>query len=144
MSQENVEIVRGPLSTEWAVGDCRRACRELLDPDVDLGDSPQDCAGARPRIAGRDGDPARVRRQREDFDRRRGRSATSSTLATDVVAAVTAYAAGQRRAASRRDVALTCATVRDGQGRSTSSYFRDHAEALEAVGLSEQDAHADS
>ena len=34
-------------------------------------------------------------------------------------------------------------TVRNGKIR-TAEFFRDHAEALEAVGLSEQDAHADS
>jgi ketosteroid isomerase-like protein len=34
-------------------------------------------------------------------------------------------------------------TVRKGKIR-TVEFFRDHAEALEAVGLSEQDAHADS
>jgi uncharacterized protein len=137
MSQENVEIVRTGFEV-WNSGDMN-ALRKIYDPDVVLRTlegwpEPGPCVG-------REAVMRWYEQLREAWD-------------ADAVEAVSVVEAGDR---------VAVRTIWRGAGSGPNSnieftnvymirkgrvvyqeQFWDHAEALEAVGLSEQDVHADS
>jgi ketosteroid isomerase-like protein len=138
MSQENVEIVQAVFAA-WNARDMA-AFRERLDPDAVL-HAPEGWPEPGPYVG-----PEAVMRQfaqmREAFDH-------------DTLESVSAFIDGGDQVAVRfiwrgaghgpdTSVELTAVfTVRQGKITDTR-YFWDHASALEAVGLSKHDAHADS
>ena len=139
MSQENVEIVRAAVEA-WNAGDMD-AVRELYDPDV-IVRAPEGWPEPGPFV-GREAVMRQFEQLRETWDadtlepierlhRRRRPSCREADLAR-------AQGTALSRTWSSRS-STRCARA----GSSASEYFWDHAEALEAVGLSEQDAHADS
>ena len=138
MSQENLDAVRASIEA-WNAGDMD-AYRDLYDPDTIMR-SPEGWPEPGPFV-GRDA----VMRQ---WDQLRG------TWDGDALEAISDYVDVGDRVAVRvvwhgaghgpqSKIELTSVTtLRKGRIFSTE-FFWDHAEALEAVGLSEQDAHADS
>jgi ketosteroid isomerase-like protein len=137
MSQENVEIVRASLEA-WNRGDME-AVGDVFDPDAVMRTA--EPWPERGPYLGRD---ALVRWQRQLRD----------TWETAVIEAITLVDAGDR-VVTRANLhgighgreanleATSIMTLRKGKVIMVE-WFWDHAEALEAVGLSEQDAHADS
>ena len=135
MSQENVEIVRASYEA-WNSGDTD-ALRELYDPNAVMR-MPEGWPEPGPYF-GRDAVMRQFGQMRETWD-------------ADAVEAISFIHAGDRVAVSmvwrgvghgpEANMEMTAVfTVR----KSKISYlelFRDHAEALEAVGLSEQDAQS--
>jgi ketosteroid isomerase-like protein len=138
MSQENVEVVRATFEA-WNAGDMD-AIREQYDPDI-IAWPPAGVPEPGPYV-GREAVIRFWEQQRETWD------ADALELIGDFIHAADRVAvrfiwhgAGH---GPEWNLELTGVyTVRNGKIR-TAEFFRDHAEALEAVGLSEQDAHADS
>ena len=140
MPQENVEIVRA-LAQAWEAGDTD-AVRELLDPDVEF----------RGTVGGlEEGRVARglqqFRQVEEDdleaWDERRFEPEKFIDAGDCVVVLQREYRRGK---GSGVELELETAIVfgmRAGRVVRIQGYM-DRAKALEAVGLSEQDAHADS
>ena len=137
MSQENVEIVRAFFEA-WNAGDMD-AIREQYDPDV-IARPPEGVPEPGPYV-GREAVIRFWEQQRETWD------ADALELIGDFIHAADRVAvrfiwhgAGH---GPEWNLELTGVyTVRNGKIR-TAEFFRDHAEALEAVGLSEQDAPTD-
>ena len=137
MSQENVEIVRAVGA--WNAGDMD-AVRELHDPDV-IVRMPEGWPEPGPYV-GRETVMRQWQQQRE-------------TLDADVLEPISDFIDGADRVVVRfiwRGVghgpeanieATGVYTVRKGK-IVFFEFFWDHAEGLEALGLSEQEAHADS
>jgi ketosteroid isomerase-like protein len=121
MSKENVEIVRAMFEANSA-GDMD-AFRELHDPDVIMR-APEGWPESGPSV-GREAVMRQFEQLRETFD------ATSVEPISDFIDA------GDR-------VVVRVAYHGKGHGTLYREFFWDHAEALEAVGLSEHDVHADS
>ena len=140
MSQENVEIVRARFEA-WNAGDMD-AFVSCIDPEVDRAD----------RRVGRSRGLSLVgRRSCASWAQQSARPGTPTALepisdfidAGDRVAREAASGVAQGRG-PEADLEMTGVyTVRKGRIFGIE-FFWDHAEALEAVGLSEQDAHADS
>ena len=138
MSQENVEIVQAGFEA-WNKGDMD-AARELLAPDVIMR-FPEGWPEPGPFI-GREAVERQWDQQRETWD-------------ADVFVLVSDFAdVGDRVAVRfiwrgeghgpRADLEMTgIYTLRKGRIFGIE-HFWEHAEALETMGLSEQDAHADS
>ena len=136
MSQENVEVVRGTFEA-WNAGDMARL-REPLDADAILR-MPEGWPEPGPYVD-REAIVRQWAQQRETWD------------GTDTLEPISDFIHAADRVAVRFiwhgaghgpewNMELTGVyTVRNGKIR-TAEFFRDHAEALEAVGLSEQDAH---
>jgi len=139
MSQENVEIARAAFAA-WNAGNMD-ALHELCDPGIivrGLEGSPE---GPGP-TAGREAVMRGFRRMRETWDADTAEATTAFIDAGDrVVARFIWRGAGHGPAFGLEVTAVY--TMRTGRVFLVE-YFRDHAEALEVVGLSEQDAHADS
>ena len=138
MSQENVEVVRAGFEA-WNTSDAS-AIREALDPGVVLR-PPDGWPEPGPYVG-----PEAVMRQwqqvREAYD------VDSLELVTDFLdvgdrVAVRAIWHGRGRGPDAAVEMTYVFTVRNGKVLAIEEFW-DHAEALEAVGLSEQDAHADS
>ena len=138
MSQENVEIVRRALAA-WNAGDMD-AVRELHDPDV-IVRYPEGWPEPGPFV-GREAVMRQWEQQRETWD------ADALELISDFIDAADRVAvrfiwhgAGHGPESNMEFTGVY--TVRKGK-IVTMEFVWDHAEALEAAGLSEQDAHADS
>jgi ketosteroid isomerase-like protein len=138
MSQENVEIARAVYQV-WNAGDMD-AFRELYDPDVIMR-PPEDWPEPGPFV-GREAVMREWEHVREAWN-------------ADVVETISDFIDVGNRVAVRHawrvlgrgpevNMELTnVLMVRKGR-IVYQEFFWDHAEALEALGLSEQDAHADS
>jgi ketosteroid isomerase-like protein len=138
MSQENVEIAKAAFEA-WNAGDMD-AFRELLAPDVVMR-LPEGWPEPGP-YAGREAVMRQVEQQRETWD------ADAFELITDFIGAADRVVVrfiwrGAGHGPELNLEATGVYTVRKGKVLAIE-HFWDHAEALEAVGLSEQDAHADS
>jgi ketosteroid isomerase-like protein len=138
MSQENVEVVRAAQKA-WNTGDME-ALRELYHPDVIV--RPVEGWPEPGPYVGRDAVMRQWIRQREAWD------ADAVELISDfidtadhVVVRIIWHGAGYGPEANLEVTAVF--TVRRGSIFGTE-FFWDHADALEALGLSDQDAHADS
>ena len=137
MSQENVEIVRAMFEA-YSAGDMD-AFRELHDPDV-IGRMPE--GWPEPGFVGREAVMRQFEQLRETFDATSVRPISDFIDAGDRVVVRLAYH-GEGHGPEMNFEMTQVITVRKGRIL-YREYFWDHAEALEAVGLSEQDAHADS
>jgi ketosteroid isomerase-like protein len=139
MSQENVEVVRAWIEA-WNAGD-RVAVRETLDPDVVIGRVLEGWPETGPFV-GREAVMRQWERIREPWDDAITLVPISIVDAGDRVVArqiVHAVARGPEVHAEF----TTVSTLRNGR-TFLIDYYWNYAEALEALGLSEQDAHADS
>jgi ketosteroid isomerase-like protein len=139
MSQENVEEVVRAANEAWNAGDLN-ALREVYDPNIVVR-VVREWPEQGPFI----GIEAVIRqweRQREAYD-----AQTLEEISEIVVVGNRATSRIRWRGSGQGpgfDLEFTAlVTVRDGR-IVMIDFFWDHAEALEAVGLSEQDAHADS
>ena len=138
MSQENVEVVRSVFEA-WNTGDVD-ALREGFDRDVIMR-MPEGWPEPGPFV-GRDAVMRQLKQQRETWD------SDAFELITDFIGAADRVVVRfiWRAAGRGPDVPVEATgiyTVRKGKIFAIE-HFWDHAEALEAVGLSEQDARADS
>ena len=138
MSQENVEVVRAAFEA-WNAGDMD-AVGELLAEDVVLR-LPEGWPEPGPYV-GREATMRQYAQNRATFDADRLEAIGDFVGAGDRVVVRTIWrGVGQGpEAAQEWTVSLT---LRKGKIVNID-YFWDHAEALKAVGLSEQDAHANS
>jgi ketosteroid isomerase-like protein len=137
MSQENVEVVQAS-GAAWNTGDMD-AVRESLDPDV-IWRAPEEWPEPGPYV-GREAVMRQLEQLRETWDAD-ALEAISIVDAGDRVAVRLVWRVAGRGPESNLEFTAVY-TVRKGRVL-LMEYFRDHAEALEAVGLSEHDAHADS
>jgi ketosteroid isomerase-like protein len=138
MSQENVEIMQATFAA-WSAGDMG-TLSGLYDPDIIMR-HPEGWPEPGPFV-GREA----VMRQFEQF--RETWDVNAVELISDLIDVGDRVAVRARWRGSghgpRWNIEMTnVVTVRKGK-IITIQFFWDHAEALEAVGLSEQDAHADS
>jgi ketosteroid isomerase-like protein len=138
MSQENVEVVQAALAA-WNAGDMD-AVRALLDPDAMLR-PPEGWPEPGPYV-GQEAVMREWEQVRETWNADVVEPISDLIHALDrVVVRVIWRTAGR---GPDPNIELTIVyTIRKGKIFVTE-YFWDHAEALEAVGLAEQDAHADS
>ena len=138
MSQENVEIVRASFEA-WNVGDID-ALRETYHPDVIMR-SPEGWPESGPAV-GREAVMRQFEQLRETWDADASEPISDFIDAADriVVRAIWRGVGHGPEATMEWTIVFT---VREGRIFGVE-FFWDHAEALEAVGLSEQDAHADS
>ena len=138
MSQENVEVVKAALEA-WNAGDME-VLRELYDPNV-IVRMPDDWPEPGP-FMGRDAVMRQVKQLRDTWD------ADTLELISDFIdvgdrVAVRLIWRGEGRGPEANMEYTHVYTLRKGKIFGVE-FFSDHAEALEAVGLSEQDVHADS
>src|SRR3954453_2986266 len=138
MSQENVEIMRANFEA-WNAGDMG-ALREYFDPDVIMR-MPEGWPEPGPYV-GREAVMRQLGQQRETWD------ADAFELISDFIdvgdrVAVRFIWHGAGYGPEAGIEATGVYTVRKGKVFAIE-HFWDHAEALEAVGLSNQGAHADS
>ena len=137
MSQENVEIVRA-AGEAWAAGDVERLW-ETYDPDIVMR-TVEEWPEAGPHF-GREAVFRFFEQLRDTWDTGE-MEAISLIDAGDRVIARYRWTGVGRGPDASIDV-TNIQTFRKGKVVMIE-YFWDYAEALEAVGLSEQDAHADS
>jgi ketosteroid isomerase-like protein len=137
MSQENVEIMRATFEV-WNAGDMD-ALRELYHPDVSLR-MPEGWPEPGPFV-GREAVMRHWKQQREAFDADTVDPISDFIDIADHVLLRFVWRGRGRGPDSDMEVTQVI-TVRKGKVF-LLEHFWDHAEALEAVGLSEQDAHAD-
>jgi ketosteroid isomerase-like protein len=138
MSQENVEIARA-TNTAWNAGDMD-AFRELHDPDVIMR-----FAEGWPEpgpFVGREAVMRQVSQMRDTWDAQTIELIGDFIHAGDRVVVRLAWH-GSGHGPEAKVEATAVSTVRNGRVIALD-FFWNHAEALETVGLSEQDAHADS
>ena len=138
MSQENVELTRAFFEA-WNAGDMN-AVRESYDPHVVVRYVEGWPEGLEP-VMGREAVMRQWEQQREAFDADTAEPVEIIDLGDRVVVRFIWSAVGSGPDLSMEVTSVS--TVRKGKSILVE-YFWDHAEALEAVGLSEQDAHADS
>ena len=138
MSQENVEVVRAAVAA-WNAGDMD-ALRELYDRDAILR-VPEGVPEPGPYV-GREAVIRQLEQARMAFDEAAAEPISDYIDAGDKVVSRMVW----RGVGHGPDLNVEWTIVRTlRNGRIfLIEYFWDHAEALEAVGLSEQDAHADS
>jgi len=141
MSQENVEIVR--RMSELLSGGDWEGMAEVVDPDVELHGT---VGGLEEGHFSRGVDPIRQRfdaELNEVWDEHRIEPVRFIDAGEQVVVIQHEY---QRGKGSGVEIEIDTASVFDVRGGRVVRIqpYMDHAEALEAVGLSEQDAHADS
>jgi ketosteroid isomerase-like protein len=138
MSQENVEIVQAGIAA-WNQGDMH-AFRELHHPDAIL-KSPEDWPEPGPFV-GREAAMQQYEQLRQVWDADSVEAISDFIDAGDrVVVRYLWHTKGHGPDSSLE--ASFVATIRKGK-IFLFEVFWDHAEALEAAGLSEPDAHADS
>jgi ketosteroid isomerase-like protein len=138
MSQENVEIVKAGFEA-WNAGDMD-AWASFLAPDV-IWRLPQDWPEPGP-YAGREAVLRQAQQGREAWNADAAEPISDFIHAADRV--VVRFVWRGQGHGPESNMQLTCVyTVRKGKVIAFE-FFWDHAEALEALGLSEQDAHADS
>jgi ketosteroid isomerase-like protein len=138
MSRENVEVVQAAFEA-WNAGDMD-AWRELCDPDAILR-MPEGWPEPGPFV-GREAVMRQLEQLRETWD------ADALELISDFIEAgdrvvVRFIWRGAGHGPEANIEATAVYTLRTGRLASLE-HFWDHAEALEAVGLLEQDVHADS
>ena len=138
MSQENVELTRAFFEA-WNAGDMN-AVRESYDPHVVVRYAEGWPEGSEP-ITGREAVMRGWEQQREAFDADTLELIEIIDLGDRVVARSIWRAVGSGPDLNIEVTSVT--TVRKGK-TILVEFFWDHADALAAVGLSEQDAHADS
>ena len=139
MSQENVEVVRAVYEA-WNAGDMD-ALRERFDPEAIVVRTPEGWPEPGPYV-GREAVMREVEQWRETLDSYVTELIGDIIEAADrVVVRQVWHGVGQGPESSIESTVVY--TLRKGR-IFLVEYFWDHAEALEAVGLSEQDAHADS
>ena len=138
MSQENVENSRAFFEA-WNAGDMG-AVAESYDPHVVVRYADGWPEGSEP-IMGREAVMRQWEQQREPFDADTLELIKLIDLGDRVVTRFIWRAEGSGPDLKIEVTSVT--TVRKGK-TILVEFFWDHAEALEAVGLSEQDAHADS
>jgi ketosteroid isomerase-like protein len=138
MSQENVEVVRAAYAA-WNAGDIN-ALRDLHHPEVI---ARYGAAWPEPGpFVGRDAVVRQIEQLRETWDASAAEPMTDFIDAGDrVVAEFVWHGTGHGPAFAFEGAAVY--TMRHGMIFEIE-YFRNLAKALEAAGLSEQDAHADS
>ena len=137
MSQENVEYVRGAFEVYNAWN--REAMREFYDPDVIMR-PPEGWPEPGPYV-GREAVMRQVWQMRETWDEDTLEPISDFIDSGDRVAVRAVW----RTAGSGPEFTLEATfvyTFRNGKCVS-HEFFWDHAQALEAVGLSGQDAHSD-
>jgi uncharacterized protein len=137
MSQENVEIVQS-TGAAWNAGDME-AVRESLDPDV-IWRAPEGWPEPGPYV-GREAVVRQLEQLRETWDAD-ALEPISIVGPGDRVAVRLVWRGAGRGPESNLEFTAVY-TMRKGKVFAIE-HFWDHAEALEAAGLSEQDAHADS
>jgi ketosteroid isomerase-like protein len=138
MSQENVEILRANFDA-WNAGDMD-AFRELYDPDV-IARAPEGWPEPGPFV-GRETLMRQFMQMRETWDADAFEVISIIDLAPDRVVARFIWRGVGHGPESNMEF-TSISTMRKGK-IVYQEFFWDHAEALAAVGLSEQDAHADS
>ena len=138
MSQENVEVLRASADA-WNSGDMD-AWADFLAPDV-ISRPPEGWPEPGPFV-GREAVRRNFEQQREAFDADTAEPISDVIEAGDrVVVRLIWRGSGH---GPELNMEVTCVyTIRKGKILAFE-WFWDHAEALEAIGLSEQDAHADS
>jgi ketosteroid isomerase-like protein len=136
MSQENVEMVRAAVKA-WAAGDVRRFA-ETLDPDVVMR-TVEDWPEAGPHF-GLEAVFRFFEQLRDTWDTGEMEEVSLIDAGDRVIARFRWHGVGRGPDASI-DV-TNIQTFRRGKVVMIE-YFWNHADALEAMGLSEQDAHAD-
>ena len=137
MSQENVEIVRASVEA-WNAGDMD-AFGESYDPHVVVRYADDWPEGSEP-VMGREAVMRQWVQQREAFDTDTLELVEIVDLGDRVVARFIWRAVGS--GPDLRIEVTTITTLREGK-TILVEFFWNHPQALEAVGLSEQDAHAD-
>jgi ketosteroid isomerase-like protein len=138
MSRENVEVIRAAFEA-WNAGDMD-AVRELYHPDV-IVRSPESWREPGPFV-GRDAVMREFDHLREAWDADAAEPISDFIDAADrVVVRFIWHGAGRGPDAGLEMTQVN--TVREGKIWAIE-YFWNHAEALETLGLSEQDVHADS
>jgi ketosteroid isomerase-like protein len=138
MTQENVAVVQAAYDA-WNVGDVD-ALRDTHDPDV-IARYPKDWPEPGPFV-GREAVVRQLEQLRETWDANAAEAITDFIDAGDrVVARFIWRGAGHGPAFAMEGSAVY--TMRKGRIFGIE-YFTDHAEALEVVGLSEEDAPAES
>jgi ketosteroid isomerase-like protein len=138
MSQDNVEIVDA-LGEAWNAGDMD-ALRELFDPDV-IVRVPDGWPEPGPFV-GRESVMRQFERNRDAWDSDTFEAVDDPIDAGDRVVVRLIWTGVGRGLRTQLEFTAVY-TVRKGKVSYQESFW-DHDEALEAVGLSEQDAHADS
>ena len=138
MSQENVEIVRA-ANEAWNAGDMD-ALTELYDPDVIMR-AIEGWPEPGPYV-GRKAVMRWLAQLRETWDADTVELTSDFIAAGDRVAVRLIWHGAGRGPAANMGMTIV-QTVRDGRILYVE-YFWDHAKALEALGLSDQDAHAES
>jgi ketosteroid isomerase-like protein len=138
MSQDNVEIVEA-IGDAWNAGDTE-ALRELYDPDV-IVRAPPGWPEPGPFV-GREAVMRQWERNRESWDEDTFEAVGDLIDAGDRVV-VRLMWTGLGRGLRTQLEFTAVYTVRNGKISYQESFW-EHADALEAVGLSEQDAHAES
>ena len=139
MSQENVEIVRATFEALNA-GDMG-AIREALDPDAMIVTALEDWPEPVP-IVGREAVMRQFEQLRETFDVASVETISDYIDSGDRVVVRVAYH-GEGHGPELNFEMTQVIAVREGRIL-YREFFWDHAKALETMGLSEQDAHADS
>jgi ketosteroid isomerase-like protein len=137
MSQENVEMVRAGVKA-WAAGDVRRSV-ETFDPDVVMR-TVEDWPEAGPHF-GREAVYRFFEQLRDTWDTGEMEEVSLIDAGDRVIARFRWHGVGRGPDASI-DV-TNIQTFRRGKVVMIE-YFWNYADALEAAGLAEQDAHADS
>jgi ketosteroid isomerase-like protein len=138
MSQENLEVVQA-MGDAWNAGDMD-ALREVYDPDV-IVRAPAGWPEPGPFV-GREAVMRQWERNRESWDTDTFEAVGDPIDAGDRVV-VRLIWTGVGRGLQTQLEFTAVYTVRKGKVSYQESFW-DHAEALEAVGLSEQDARSDS
>ena len=138
MSQENVEIMKAAFEA-WNAGDMD-ALREIHDPDAILR-MPEGWPEPGPFL-GREAVMRQFEQLRETFDDDAFELISDFIDVGDRVAVRFIWRGAGHGPESNIEL-TSITTVRKGRVVFIE-FFWDHAEALEALGLSEQDAHADS
>jgi ketosteroid isomerase-like protein len=138
MSEENVEIARGVFDA-WKAGDME-AVRALYDPDVVV--RPLEGWPEPGPLLGRDAVMRQWEQQRETWDADEVEPIGDFIDAADRVVVRQVW----RGAGHGPDMNMEMTNVfMVRKGRIVyQEFFWDHAEALETLGLSEQDVHTDS
>ena len=138
MSQENVEVVRAAYAA-WNARDME-AFRTLYAPDAIVVRGLEGWPEPAPMV-GRDAVMRLFEGLREAWDEDTLEPTSLIDAGDRVIARQTWKAVGR---GPGLNMEMTVVFTFRGGKIFLTEYFWDHAEALEAVGLSEQDAHADS
>jgi ketosteroid isomerase-like protein len=138
MSQENVEIVRAAFEA-WNAGNMN-ALRELYDPDA-ISRSPEDWPEQGAAV-GREAVIRGFEQLRDTWDADAFELTSDFMDVGDRVAVRCVWRGTGHGPELNLEMTCVC-TVRKARIFGVE-FFWDHAEALEVLGLSEQDAHAES